>query len=929
MADPKAKPIQKAAPQLVDRKATAAKPAPPKPSSAAVAKPPAPPPKPLAKPVPKARPAIAPTNGGGNVFARIAAEPEKIGEWLHGRSGWVDEIAAIVIIVGGLVSLLAVLNTTPSVTIVNAWADTLRSWVGQVGGALFSGMVFCAGLLIVLPKIGVRIPLTWRRLILIEVAFAALLGFLSTLARDPEPRAVARAGGGGGYIGWALTNLVSKPFGYAFGLFFFALVIIVCIAAVFGVTRAHVRQALITTREKANAGAEWLTKERPPRPRRVRARTAMAAPLAVESTMAQPLFEADVANSPIQPPAHWSALPTEPAEPVDPLPEAQPVSDIRAEYLSPLPPSPAIAPANPVPRPFDSNPLAVRPPAERTGPRAIEPTTAPPSTAKPRPQPASRPIPTPPPERTQRYFTVEDFKEARAPLVRESDLPPADLLSVAELNRPNESEINTNVRIIENTLLEFDIDVEVIDVKVGPTVTQYAVQPFREVVDDQGRVTMQRVRVNKIASLDSDLALALSAKTLRIQPFVPGHSYMGIEVPNRKPSLVALRPVMETEAFAKAFNTRDPENPAQRTSHPIVVPLGRDVSGHPVIADLAAMPHTLIAGTTGSGKSVCITAIAVSLIMLNHPDRVKLIMLDPKMVELTRFNGIPHLMGPVETDLDRIIGVLRWATREMDRRYKLLEAESARNIETYNRTLGKRRLADQLPYLVILIDEIGDLMLSRPDETERAITRIAQMARAVGMHLVVATQRPSVDVITGLIKANIPSRVAFAVASGIDSRVILDSVGAESLMGRGDMLFQSSDMGSPVRVQGCFVSDAEIDSTVNYWKSWWAEKRASGEWDQPSVGPWEMGLTRRESHSQDEPLLEDAISVAARAGEVSTSMLQTKLGVDMRHATKLLDLMQDLGILGGTKPDGRTREVTLKPGTDQYKKFMERRRGMA
>ena len=259
-------------------------------------------------------------------------------------------------------------------------------------------------------------------------------------------------------------------------------------------------------------------------------------------------------------------------------------------------------------------------------------------------------------------------------------------------------------------------------------------------------------------------------------------------MPNRNPSIVALRSVYESKGYY---------DQAQKKKSPLIIPLGRDVAGEPVGIDLAQMPHLLIAGTTGSGKSVCIAAMATALVLDNTPDMIKLVMLDPKMVELSRFNGLPHLLGPVETDPERIIGVLRWCTREMDRRYKLLEENAARNIEIYNSRLGRRRRDEYLPYIVILVDEIGDLMMSHPDETEKTITRLAQMARAVGMHLVVATQRPSVDVITGLIKANFPSRIAFAVASGTDSRVILDSVGAETLVGKGDMLYQAADAMAP------------------------------------------------------------------------------------------------------------------------------------
>jgi S-DNA-T family DNA segregation ATPase FtsK/SpoIIIE len=469
--------------------------------------------------------------------------------------------------------------------------------------------------------------------------------------------------------------------------------------------------------------------------------------------------------------------------------------------------------------------------------------------------------------------------------------------------------------------LEFDIDVEVVDVKIGPTVTQYAVQPFREVTTERGEVVTQRVRVNKIAALERDLALALAAKRLRIQPYVPGYSYMGIEVPNRKASLVALRPVLESEAFVRVFRRADPDAPDGVREAPLSVPLGRDVAGESVVVDLALMPHLLIAGTTGSGKSVCITAMIVALVMNNLPERLKLILLDPKMVELSRFNGLPHLLGPVETDIERIVDVLRWATREMDRRYRLLEAEGARNIEAYNRALGEQRAAEQLPYIVIIADEIGDLMLSRPEEVERTITRLAQMARAVGIHLVIATQRPSADIITGLIKANFPARISFAVASNADSRVILDTAGAETLLGRGDMLYLAPESAVPRRVQGCFVSDAEIEAVVSYWRQWAAERGL------PSAdAPWDRGVSRREALGKTDPLLEEAIDLVVRRGEASTSILLRGLAIDYPRAAKLMDLLGELGILGAPKDGGRAREVTIKPGSDPYKKLLQRLR---
>ncbi|MBN1566091.1 MAG: DNA translocase FtsK [Anaerolineae bacterium] len=516
-------------------------------------------------------------------------------------------------------------------------------------------------------------------------------------------------------------------------------------------------------------------------------------------------------------------------------------------------------------------------------------------------------------ELQERYFTVDDFRESKKIGKRDKNLPVLDLLNEVELNKPTEEEINTNAKIIKNTLLEFDVETEVVDVKVGPTVTQYAVSPYTEQLNDEGEWVLNRVRVSEITRLGGDLALALSAKRLRIQAPVPGHSYVGIEVPNRQPSTVALRPVLESEHYYK-YRER-----------PLALPLGRDVSGEPFIADLGSMPHLLIAGTTGSGKSIMLAAMTTAFVANNTPDQVKLVLLDPKMVELSRFNGLPHLLGPVETELDRIIGVLRWATREMDRRYKLLEKEAARNLAAYNRGLGKRRKDDHLPFIVIIIDEIGDLMLMRPDETERALTRLAQMARAVGIHLMVATQRPSVDVITGLIKANFPARISFAVASSVDSRVILDSVGAETLMGRGDMLFLAPDAAGPQRVQGCYVSDEEVNAVVNYWRDWYDIEIEEGRLEEVRIGPWERGMTRREVLSETDPMLEEAITLVVAEGEASASLLQRRLGLGYPRAARLMDLLQELGIVGTSKAGGRSREVLVKPGADPFKKIIDKK----
>jgi S-DNA-T family DNA segregation ATPase FtsK/SpoIIIE len=362
-----------------------------------------------------------------------------------------------------------------------------------------------------------------------------------------------------------------------------------------------------------------------------------------------------------------------------------------------------------------------------------------------------------------------------------------------------------------------------------------------------------------------------------------------------------------------------------KAKSPLFIPLGRDVSGAPLGIDLAQMPHLLIAGTTGSGKSVCIASIVSALVMNNTPDNVKMVLLDPKMVELSRFNGLPHLVGPVETDQERIIEVLRWCTREMDRRYKLLEEYAARNIDTFNARLGRRQRDEYLPYIVILVDEIGDLMMARPEETEKLVTRLAQKARAAGMHMVIATQRPSVDVITGLIKANFPSRISFAVASGTDSRVILDTVGAEKLLGKGDMLYLASDAAGPRRVQGCYISDDEVRALTAYWKKWTAEQIEKGKLERTTVGPWERGLTRRELLSETDPMLEQAIELVIAEGEASASLIQRRLGLGYPRAARIVDLLHELGIVGEQEAGGRSRKVLIKPGQDPFKAMLDKR----
>jgi len=477
------------------------------------------------------------------------------------------------------------------------------------------------------------------------------------------------------------------------------------------------------------------------------------------------------------------------------------------------------------------------------------------------------------------------------PIQREEGLPPLTILLAEQSARADERTINMTAGMIMKTLSEFGIPATVIGYRVGPSVTQFAVQPGfikKQGASDDDEAQQMKVRVAQIASLQKDLTLALSAQRLRIEAPVPGKPYVGIEVPNSHSSVVRMKPILESDVF-------------HRIGAPLAMALGRDVSGHPLVADLARMPHILIAGATGSGKSVCITAFAACLAMNNTPEDLRLVMIDSKMVELLRFNGLPHLFGKVETNIDRILGVLRWLVVEMEHRYRLLEAANARDLESYNRKQLKRSDGQTLPRIVVLIDELADLMMSAPDQTEHNLVRLAQMARATGIHLVVATQRPSTDVVTGLIKANFPARLAFAVASGVDSRVILDTTGAETLLGRGDMLFLNPEVGSPIRAQGVMITDMEIERIIDFW-----QKNSETEVD--DVAPWEKLLSEPDEN-EDDGLIEQAISIVRGSQRASASMLQRRLRIGYPRAARLLDQLEEMGVVGPSQGGGKERDV--------------------
>ena len=472
------------------------------------------------------------------------------------------------------------------------------------------------------------------------------------------------------------------------------------------------------------------------------------------------------------------------------------------------------------------------------------------------------------------------------------------------------TDIRDKARIIEETLQSLGVPVTVIEVNPGPVVTQFGLEPgFVERRDRNGKTKRVKVKVSRISALANDLALALAASPIRIEAPVPGKGIVGLEVPNQQAAVVGLRGVMESEEFAQIKS-------------PLAVAFGRDVSGTAVVDDLAKLPHLLIAGATGAGKSVCINALVACLIARNAPDDLKLLMVDPKRVELSLYNGIPHLLAPVVVEVARVVGVLSWLTREMERRYKELARVGARNIQGYNETALARGEA-KLPYIVVFIDELADLMMVAPEQIERGVCRLAQMARATGIHLVIATQRPSVDVVTGLIKANFSARISFAVTSQIDSRVILDVPGAEKLLGRGDALYMAPDSPKLARIQGCFVSDQELVRLVAFWKAQVEtrpESQASGPGVAEIVGRpmvqkpiWPDMETGRPQPDERDPLLHEALAVVVKQQKASVSLLQRYLRIGYTRAARLIDLLEEDGVIGPATSTSKPRRVLRKP----------------
>jgi S-DNA-T family DNA segregation ATPase FtsK/SpoIIIE len=448
-------------------------------------------------------------------------------------------------------------------------------------------------------------------------------------------------------------------------------------------------------------------------------------------------------------------------------------------------------------------------------------------------------------------------------------LPEVSRLALYDGVKLDERDLTSKARRIEETLSSFKVEARVREINPGPAVTQYTLEPG------------VGIKVRRITELQNDLALALAAPSIRIEAPVPGMARVGVEIPNAKVATVGLRETLESVSFTEG-------------TQKLPIPLGRDVNGHYMIHDLTKMPHLLIAGATGSGKSVCLTAIISTFLLTKGPDQLKMLMIDPKMVELTGYNGVPHLQCPVVTEMDRVVSALRLVLQEMERRYTLFSKLGVRNLDGYRLKVADEPGSEVIPYLVVIIDELADLMMTSPDDVEGVLCRLAQMGRACGIHLILATQRPSVDVLTGLIKANVPARIAFAVTSLTDSRVVLDLPGAERLLGRGDMLFLPPDAAKPTRIQGAFIEDKDVNYIVQHWHEVTPIPQYAEEWmnlqSSSAVGFAEEG--------EEDPLMEQAREIVRQQGTASASMLQRRLRIGYNRAARLIEYMEDEGMIG-------------------------------
>ena len=756
---------------------------------------------------------------------------------------WI-EIAGIVLIGVAVVTVLSLMSWSHGM-LTNNWLRLLRQAFGWGAYVLPIGLA-AAGLWLFLFGFGRAVSVS------LETVAGALFLFLGSLGLlhfvSTEPQALAQAGGGGGHLGWLISRNLIGALGDLGAFLLLLAVLVVGMIALFSISVVDVarRGAALWQRvvHRYRSRAEGIEPAAPPR-----------------------------ADGAAPPRADGAAPP-------------------RADGVAPPP---------------ADNSLAARLMARLAGGRAAPPRVD----GQGQQRPGAKPWVPSQGRLVPRVVGGDIGTATRGPAsatgqAQEWRLPASDeILEQGVDQELSQAEIRARVRIIEETLVNFGVPAKVVEVNQGPTVTQFGVEPgFVERKDALGKTRKVKVKVNRISALSNDLSLALAASPIRIEAPVPGRAIVGIEVPNASTSLVSLRSVLDSDPFRKLGSK-------------LRIALGQDVAGQPVAADLAQMPHLLIAGATGSGKSVCINAITACLLLNNTPADLRLIMVDPKMVELTTFNGIPHLLVPVVVEVERVVATLKWLTNEMDRRYRVFSKLGARNIDAYNQIMAtppalrsgdvSQQAQERLPCIVMLIDELADLMMVAPDDVERSICRIAQLARATGIHLVIATQRPSVDVVTGLIKANFPARISFAVTSQVDSRVILDTGGAEKLLGRGDMLYMASDSSKMVRLQGCYISDAELSRLVNYWRGFSSSAPLLPGTALVQQPLWQEVIAKEREAAGRDDLLDRAIQVVREDKRASISLLQRKLRIGYSRAARLIDTLEEKGIVGPEEGPGGAR----------------------
>jgi S-DNA-T family DNA segregation ATPase FtsK/SpoIIIE len=836
--------------------------------------------------------------------------------WLFAPTG--QQLLALAVILFGVLTIFTVAGLN-SGAFVNAWARFLVFSFGW-GAYPMGCLIIALGLLWLRHLVHQPTAWRWRPLLGLELTLVSLLALTHTLLRQ-HGWTLVQSGQGGGVLGWALSVFFSNYFGPLVAGTLMGVMAILGIGLAFDMTSDdlyHWGQRL----------AEVNAARRAVREARKRARNSLAskaaAPVATgtsptETKATEATSTLAVAFGWISSAAALFRVRREQAD-IEEKSGHRRAKDFESGQRTPHEEK-RTAPDDLQPRKAQDMPTSS--PAVSFG---SESASAPSESEPEKPSQPDSP-------RASAGHKAADTSHLPA------DLPPLTLLKEGHSSkvRPRDvrKENERKSRIIEETLSEFGLPVEVTEVRPGPTVTQFGVSPgyiYPETsADDKPQQNGdledkkakdhsggRKVRVSQIAALSSDLALALAARSLRVEAPVPGRAVVGIEVPNDEIALVSLRAVLQSEEFRKCIDSTSSLGRKDRLGSSrgsLCFAVGLDVAGGPVVADLGSMPHLLVAGTTGSGKSVFVKALAISLVMNNTPDTLRLITIDPKIVELSHFNGLPHLLGKTVTELELSIKVLRWAAVEMDRRYELFADVVARHLDDYNRKMI-RKGEKPLPRIVVLIDELADLMMAMPEETERTLTRIAQMARATGIHLVVATQRPSTDVVTGLIKANFPARVSFATASAVDSRVILDTQGAESLLGKGDMLFLPPDISAPIRVQGCHISDEDLEAVINYWQKLRGATPAQAPWEvvAQSEGPEKWRL---EGEYEDADLLEQAIAMAREKGKITTSGIQRSLQIGYPRAARLMEQMEAMGLVGPQVSAGRARRVILGGDEDE------------